>query len=79
MTCALDDDSQIALDGVLDGIDDVRHGGRKHDDCRAEIGGEIPRLAGVVPAAVVGEDELVVVRGAHLRLLERGRCRGLTI
>ena len=50
----------------MDGVDDVVDGRRKHDDGRAQVGGQVPRLAGVVVAAVVGEDELVVVRGAHV-------------
>ena len=52
-----------------DGVDDVLDGGGQHDDGRAQVGCQVPRLAGIVEAAVVGEDELVVVRGAHGRLL----------
>ena len=55
MPGALDDDLQVALGGVCDRTDDVLDGGGKHDDGRAEVGCQVPRLARVVPAAVIGE------------------------
>ena len=66
MPRALDDDLQVALGGVFDGADDVLDRGGKHDDGRAEVGRQVPRLAGVVPATVIGKDVLMMVFGAHL-------------
>ena len=72
MARALDDDLQVALGGVLDGADDVLDRGRKHDDGRAQVGCQVPREAGVVPAAVIGKDVLVMFVGAHGGLLVTG-------
>ena len=69
---ALDDDLQIALGRVLDGADNVLDRGRQHDDGGAQVGCQVPRQAGVVPATVIGKHVLVMFFGAHGGLLVTG-------
>ena len=75
----LHDDAQVALTGVLDGVDNILDGRWERDNRGTKIGGEVPGLARVVVAAVVGKDELVVILCGHGRLLARGTIDGLTL
>ena len=75
VTGALDGDLQVALARVGDGGDHVVHGGGQRDDRGALVDRQVPGLAGVVPAHVVGEDELVGAGGVHAVVL-LGRTSG---
>ena len=69
MARALHRDLQVALARVGDCGDHVVDRGGKRDDRGTLVDGQVPRLAGVVPAHVVGEDELVGAGGVHAVVL----------
>ena len=69
---ALNDDPKVSFDRVLDSRHDVLDGGREYDHGRTQIGSQIPRLARVVVAAVVGEDERVMAGSGHSQAPREG-------